>query len=181
MAAAGGGGGGGAAGAAPPQLAAGMAGVAAAVEGMSRVELLAVATQMRALAAQSEADARTLLLQFPSLTAALLMIEERLGMLKTTTPALDAAAAAAGPAADAGAEAGSPAAAADDGLAVVRGILQLTDAAVSALPDDQRESALTLRQAILLPLDVLHGFAEPRRSQLLELREQLRGMGITPA
>jgi len=175
-----------------------MAGVAAVVEGMSRVELLAVATQMRALAAQSEADARTLLLQFPSLTAALLMIEERLGMLKTTTPALDAAASAAGPLAGSGGGGGAAAAAppadggsggggggggggADDGLAVVRGILEMSEEAVAALPDDHRESAVTLRQAILLPLDRLHGFEEPRRSQLLELREQLRGMGITPA
>lgn len=178
----------------------GMAGLRAAVQSLSRVELLAIAADMRAQAAQSEADARQLLLQYPALTTALLMVEERLGMLKTTTPALDAAAAAAGagagggdgaapapaagapPTAAAAAAAAGSGADADDPVAMVRGILAMTDAAVAALPDDQRESAVALRDAVLLPLHTLTALPEPRRSELLELREQLRTtMGITPA
>lgn len=65
--------------------------VRTAVESLSGEELLAIATDMRTLAVQSESVARQLLLQYPTLTTALLMVEERLGMLLTSSRELDKA------------------------------------------------------------------------------------------
>jgi len=72
----------------------GLGSVRGAVEGLSHEELVSIGNEVRALAASDPLGTRALLLQYPSLTAALLMIEERLGMLHTATETLQQRAAA---------------------------------------------------------------------------------------
>lgn len=81
--------------------------VRGAVDALPSDDLAAIASEVRALAAADPHGTRSLLLQYPSLTAALLLVEERLGALHAPTETLmkrheeDAAALAAAAAASA--------------------------------------------------------------------------------
>ena len=61
--------------------------VRAAVDALPHSEMVAIAEEMRTMTSADERSARALLHQYPTLTAALLMMEERLGMLHTWPPA----------------------------------------------------------------------------------------------
>jgi hypothetical protein len=64
------------------------------VSALNRGDSLLLISAVRALAMQDENALVALCNTYPTLTMALLMIEERLGMLQTSSPALDAAIAA---------------------------------------------------------------------------------------
>ena len=146
--------------------------VRGAVEALSHDELMSIASDIRALALSDAAGTRQLLLQNPTLTTALLMIEERLGMLhtlpmtalrersggsgidSTSTAGVSASAAATGSlstadAADATVTAAPPADAlglgsmsADDAAALLRVVLDMTAAQIAATDDAEQQATI---------------------------------------
>ena len=148
--------------------------VAAAVSALSREECLAIATDMRAAACDPEAIT-TLLRTYPTLTVALLMIEERLQMLRTTTPPLDAAIAA--HAAQAAAVVTTDENAEE--IAMMNKYIQFSDEDIAALIDeDEKAVASAVKRAATLSLREINSLSTAEAEETRQIRERLIALGL---
>ena len=173
--------------------------VAAAVDGMSPAELWAVASEVKALVedgSSGEAQVRGLLARFPMLAHALLRVEERLGMLQAQVPPSLASGVAAATAHVTAArqrqqpvpEPPLPSAHRDpprsdveEQVAVLRGILSLTDEDVAQMDADQARDVVLVRRAAGLNAGALAALPPDQREELLVMRGQLQAFGIETA
>jgi hypothetical protein len=153
---------------APPSL-------RAVLDSMSPADVHAILSELRALAASSPEEARKLLVQYPVLAQAAAQMLAAVGTLRSTTPAY-AAAVGAADAATAAATRTPLTAEEREQVALVRGVLAMSDAEVAAMAPDQREGVLQIRAAIQSPIEALRALPTGRRNELLQLREVLTAL-----
>ena len=171
----GGGGVGGFGGGGPSPAAAAPPSLRAVLDSMSPADIHVILSELRTLAASSPESARALLVQYPVLAQAAAQMLAAVGTLRSSTPAYTAAVGSAD-AATAAATRTPLSPEEKEQVALVSGVLAMTDAEVAAMAPDQREGVLQIRAAIQSPIEALRALPTGRRNELLQLREVLTAL-----